>query len=102
MNVNTTAVNTLIIGEVFCLLNSGNNGRALSIKGLLAASQVWTAVTAVMLLQIPFTCLPLMQGLFGTEAISLTDWLLIFSLGISVFLLVEVEKALLKISPSPH
>jgi len=44
----------------------------------------------------------MMQGLFGTEAISLTDWLLIFSLGISVFLLVEVEKALLKILPSPH
>jgi hypothetical protein len=54
-------VNTLIIGEVINLFNSRINGRALSIKGLLAASQVWIAVAAVMLLQIPFTCLPLMH-----------------------------------------
>lgn len=98
----TIAVNTLIIGEVFYLFNSRTNGRALSVKGLMATPKVWTAAVAVILLQIPFTYLPSMQGLFGTEAISLGDWLLIFSLGLAVFLLVEAEKALFRTSPPPH
>jgi hypothetical protein len=33
---------------------------------------------------------------------SLGDWLLIFSLGLAVFLLVEAEKALFRTSPPPH
>ena len=90
----TIAVNTLIIGEIFYLFNSRYIlERSLSLRGLRATPQVWAAVSAVLILQVPFTYLPVMQELFGTEGISLTDWSRMLALGGGVFLLVEAEKA---------
>ena len=90
----TIAVNTLIVGEIFYLFNSRYiSDRSLSPGGIRATPQVWAAVLAVLILQIPFTYLPVMQELFGTEGISLSDWSRMFALGAGVFLLVEAEKA---------
>jgi len=91
----TIAVNTLIIGELFYLFNSRYIiERSLSFRGLRATPQVWAAVSAVLILQLPFTYLPVMQDLFGTEGLSLLDWSRMFALGAVVFLLVEAEKAI--------
>jgi len=91
----TIAVNTLIIGEIFYLFNSRYIiERSLSFRGLRATPQVWAAVSAVLILQLPFTYLPVMQDLFGTEGLSLLDWSRMFALGAVVFLLVEAEKAI--------
>ncbi len=89
------AVNTLIVGEIFYLFNSRYmRDRSLSLRGLRATPQVWGAAAVVLLLQMPFTYLPAMQSLFGTEALGLLDWLRMAAVGLAVFLIVEAEKAL--------
>ncbi|HCP07523.1 MAG TPA: carbonate dehydratase, partial [Synergistaceae bacterium] len=91
----TVAVNTLIIGEIVYLFNSRYiKESSLSLKGFRATPQVWGAAAAVLVMQMPFTYLPLMQGVFGTEALGLHDWIRILAVGAALFLIVEAEKVL--------
>lgn len=91
----TVAVNTLIIGEIVYLFNSRYiKESSLSLKGFRATPQVWGATAAVLVMQMPFTYLPLMQGVFGTEALGLHDWIRILAVGAALFLIVEAEKVL--------
>lgn len=92
----TVAVNTLIIGEIVYLFNSRYiKDSSLSLKGLRATPQVWAAAIAVLVLQMPFTYLPLMQSVFGTVSIGVVEWLRMFGVGVAIFLVVEAEKAFL-------
>lgn len=92
----TVAVNTLIIGEIVYLFNSRYiKDSSLSLKGLRATPQVWAATIAVLVLQMPFTYLPLMQSVFGTVSIGVVEWLRILGVGVAIFLVVEAEKAFL-------
>lgn len=91
----TVAVNTLIIGEIVYLFNSRYiKESSLSLKGFRATPQVWAAAAAVLVMQIPFTYLPLMQGVFGTMALGLHEWIRMSAVGAAIFLVVEAEKAL--------
>lgn len=93
----TIAVNTIIMGEIFYLFNSRYITRSsLSIKGLIATPQVWIATITVLLLQIPFTYLPLMQDLFGTASIGFMEWISILAAGGGIFLIVETEKFIVR------
>jgi magnesium-transporting ATPase (P-type) len=91
------AVNTLILAEIFYLFSSRYMYESsLSVQGIKATPQVWGAVVAVLGLQIPFTYLPAMQKLFGTRAIGLRDWLIMAAIAACVFLIVELEKAVIR------
>jgi magnesium-transporting ATPase (P-type) len=93
----TIAVNTLIIGEIFYLFNSRYmHERSLSLRGLRATPQVWGLSLAVLVIQMPFTYLPLMQNLFGTRGISVVDWARMFAVGAVLFLVVEMEKGFVR------
>ncbi|MFO7949191.1 MAG: cation-transporting P-type ATPase [Candidatus Fermentibacteraceae bacterium] len=93
----TVAVNTLIMGEVFYLFNCRYmRNSSLTLRGLRATPQVWGAAALVLLVQVPFTYLPMMQGLFGTEALAPVDWARMVALGAAIFLVVEAEKALVR------
>ncbi len=93
----TMAVNTLIVGEIAYLFNSRYKKKpAFSREGLRATPQVWGAVVAVILFQIPFTYLPFMQGIFKTASIGVADWFRMLGSGVAVFLVVEAEKALVR------
>ena len=70
--------------------------RSLSLRGLRATPQVWGAAFVVLLIQMPFTYLPAMQTLFGTEAIGVIDWLRMTAVGLALFLVVEAEKAVVR------
>ncbi|MGC9372309.1 MAG: HAD-IC family P-type ATPase, partial [Thermovirgaceae bacterium] len=98
----TVAVNTLIIGEIVYLFNSRYiKDSSLSLNGLRATPQVWVAVAAVLVLQMPFTYFPPMQSVFGTASIGVAEWLRMFGVGVAISLVVEAEKVLLgKISGS--
>ena len=89
----TIAVNTLVVIEVFYLFNTRFlTATAFSVKGFLGNRYVLIAVALVLVFQLLFTYLPVMQHFFATRDVSLSAWLRIISIGSIVFLLVELEK----------
>lgn len=92
----TIAVNTLVVLEVFYLLNSRYLTRSvLSREGLLGNRYALYAIATVMAFQLLFTYLPIMQLFFHTHALDLADWGKILVVGLILFLVVELEKKLL-------
>ena len=66
---------------------------------------MWTAIAGLVVLQLLFTYAPPMQTLFGTAAIGLDDWGRILVFGCAVFLVVEIEKGVIRrrlLPPSPR
>jgi magnesium-transporting ATPase (P-type) len=93
----TVAVNTLVIAEVFYLLNARFlTAPALSRDGLLGNRYVLIAIATVLFFQLLFTYLPLMQLFFGTAALGWEAWGRILVFGALLFLAVELEKTVLR------
>ncbi len=93
----TTAVNTLIFFQIFYLFNTRYlKAPVLTREGLLGSPAVLIAVASIIALQLIFTYLPLFQSVFGTAAIPLGDWLRIISFTFMVFVLVEIEKFIVR------
>ncbi len=93
----TTAVNTLIFFQIFYLFNTRYlKAPVLNREGLLGSPAVLIAVATITGLQLLFTYLPLFQTVFGTAAIPLGDWLRIVGFTFVVFVLVEIEKYILR------
>ena len=91
------AVNTIVMFEVFYLLNTRFIlAPVLSLKGLLGSRMVLLAIAAVIVFQLAFTYIPLMQRLFGIMGIGLYEWAVLVALASSVLWVVEVEKWLVR------
>ncbi|PWC37836.1 HAD-IC family P-type ATPase [Azospirillum sp. TSO35-2] len=89
----TMAVNALVVGEIFFLLNARSLHRAdLSPRGVFASRPVWLSIALMALLQLAFTYAPPLQALFGTAAIDATAWAAMIAVGLGLFLVVELEK----------
>jgi RND family efflux transporter MFP subunit len=94
----TVAVNTLVIGQVFYLLNSRfKTDSSLSIRAHLDNRYLPLGVGAVVLLQLLFTYAPPLQRLFGTEAVPLNVWPWLFLGGFLFFFVVEAEKFIIRL-----
>ncbi len=94
----TVAVNTLIMFEIFYLLNARYiKASVLNIKGLTGNRYILLAIALLCLLQLGFTYLPVMQSLFGTTAIDMTIWFRIILVASTVLFLVELEKYLVRL-----
>ncbi len=92
----TVAVNTLVFGQIFYLFNSRFlRQSSLRIGELFTNKAVWIAVGALLCLQLIFVYAPFMHTTFGSEALELRHWLLPLGAGITVFFIVEAEKALM-------
>ncbi|MDO6460956.1 cation-transporting P-type ATPase [Granulosicoccaceae sp. 1_MG-2023] len=93
----TIAVNTLVLFEIFYLFNSRYiTAPVLNLRGLTGNRPVLLAIAVLLLFQLAFTYLPALQLLFGSSAISLTDWISSTLVASSVLFLVEAEKYLLR------
>ena len=93
----TTAVNTLIFFQIFYLFNARYlKESVLSREGLFGNPAVLLAVTGIAILQILFTYVPLFQNVFGTAAIPVGDWVRLISFTFTVFVLVEIEKMIMR------
>ncbi len=89
----TAAVNTLVMFEVFYLLNIRYlRASAISWHGLFGSRAVLIAIATVIAFQISFTHLSVMQVLFDTRDLSAETWARITAVSFSVFILVEIEK----------
>jgi len=97
------AVNALVIGQVFYLLNSRYKlDSSLSLKAHLGNKYLAIGIGAVVILQLLFTYAPPFETLFETEALPLWIWPWLFLGGLVFFLVVEAEKLVIRISrPAP-
>jgi magnesium-transporting ATPase (P-type) len=99
----SVAVNTLVIGQVFYLLNSRFKvGSSLSIKAHLDNKYLPLGIGVVIVLQLLFTYAPPLQTLFDTESIPLRIWPKLILGGFIFFLLVEVEKIIIRMWRGAH
>ncbi len=94
------AINTLVAGQAFYLLNLRLIYQPV-LKGweVFRSKAMWAALGVLVVLQLSFTYLPFMNTLFWLEPISLADWGRILVFGLAVFLIVELEKWVLRRTP---
>lgn len=93
----TVSVNTLVMFEVFYLFNTRYlTNTVLTRDGILGNRFIHITIVIVLCAQLLFTYTSPIQHLFGSAAISLTDWLRIVIVSASVFILVELEKFIIR------
>ncbi len=93
----TVAINTLVAAQAFYLVNLVLVYQpVLTTRALRGTGPIWTAIGVLVVLQFAFTYAPWLQALFGTTAITMVDWLRIIAFGALVFVLVEIEKVLVR------
>ena len=91
------AVNALVIGQIFYLLNSRYKlDSSLSLKAHLGNKYLPLGIGAVVILQFLFTYVPIFQSLFETEAIPAWVWPRLLLGGFVFFLVVETEKLIIR------
>ena len=94
--VHTITLQTIVITQMFHLFNS-RSIRGSAFKDKLFSNKAVLVVCALLfVLQGAITYLPFMNAAFGTIPLRLADWKYPFMLGIAVFLMVEVEKAVMR------
>ena len=92
----TIATNAIVAGEAVYLVNCRRiHGPAWTLSGLFGSRPVLLSIALVALAQILFTYLPAMQFLFRTAPLSPPDWAKILAFAVGVFVLVELEKAVI-------
>ena len=97
------AVNALVIGQIFYLLNSRYKiGSSLSLKAHLDNKYLPLGIGAVVILQLLFTYAPPLQLLFETAAIPLRIWPWLLFGGLVFFFVVEAEKLIIRLTRSPE
>jgi calcium-translocating P-type ATPase len=93
----TVAINALVMGEIFYLVNARFlHQPAYTREGLLGSRAVLLAIVICLMLQLLFTYAPFMNLLFGTEPLDAEAWLRCIAVGLLVFVAVELEKFILR------
>ncbi len=102
----TIAVNTLVVMEIFYLFSVRYlHGSSMTLRGVLGTRPVLIAVTAVTALQFLFTYAPFMESFFGTRPLSLGEGLQVIVVGLTVMVILELEKRLVRtvfLRPKPE
>jgi magnesium-transporting ATPase (P-type) len=94
----TMAVNGLVAFEIFYLLSVRRGvGWALAPSALRGIGPTALAILLVSLLQLGFTYAPPLARLFDTTALSLTAWGWIGAAAVGVFIVIEIEKAIVRL-----
>jgi len=92
----TVAVNMLVAGHLFYLFTCRKLYESSITKKFFDNKYVFVAVGILLVLQLLFTYLPVMNNLFDTRPISLSEWRFPLLIGLVVFSLVEVEKLIVR------
>ncbi len=88
----TVAVNTVIMVEIFYLLNCRSLTYSMFHIGLFSNRWVIVGIVAMVLLQLLFTYAPFMNDVLSSAPISGSAWARIVAVGFSGYLVVELEK----------
>lgn len=92
----TSAVNMIIIGQAFYLLNCRSMTQSMWSLGLFSNPWFWPGVLTMLLAQAAFIYLPVMNWLFHTEPIGLNEWLLTLAAGLVIYAVIGTEKIIAK------
>jgi len=93
----TVVVNVLVMCGIVYLFNCRYlMASVCSRQGLLGNRYVLLAVGLLLILQLLFTYLPVMQQLFGTTALDAAAWGRIIAVSLLLFLIIELEKYILR------
>ena len=90
----TIAVNVFAVGEAFYLLTCRSLKHSMFKLGLLSNPWIWGGIFAMACAQLSLTYLPIMNQLFHTAPIGLTDWGPIFAVGLIIYLVISADKAI--------
>jgi magnesium-transporting ATPase (P-type) len=91
----TLAVNTLVVMEVFYLFSVRFlRTPSLTLHGIFGTPVVLMSVSAVVVLQLLFTYAPFMERFFETRPIGLIEGMQVILVGIVLFAILEIEKAI--------
>ncbi len=90
----TVAVNVFIVMELFYLFNCRSLTKTIFQLGFFTNIWVFVGVAAMLLIQMVYTYVPVMNQLFHSTAIGLGSWMRIMLAGAIGFLIVEAEKKL--------
>jgi len=96
----TAAVNMFVIGQGFYLLNCRSLTRSMFALGLFSNGWVWVGLAAMLLAQVAFIYLPVMNWLFHSAPIGQDEWLLTVTAGLVIYLVIGVEKFLARLFAS--
>lgn len=89
----TLTVNIFVIGEICYLFNCRNIlNSSINFKSLFASRAVFISIFIVISLQLAFCYVPWLQNIFKTVGPNLIEWGYVWIFGITLFLLVEIEK----------
>jgi cation-transporting P-type ATPase F len=95
----TAAVAVIVFGELFYLFNCRSLTRSFVSLGLFSNRWVWGGAAAMVVAQVLFTHLPVMNRLFGSEPLSPSAWAMALGFGLAVSFAVGLQKAIRR-SPS--
>ncbi len=88
----TIAVNTVVMIEVFYLLNCRSLTKSFLHLGVFSNRWIVIGIAVMILLQLLFTYVPFMNSTLASAPISLRDWGLAVGVGFLGYIVVEVEK----------
>ncbi len=88
----TFAVNVFAVGQVFYLLNCRSLRWSMFRIGVFSNPWLWAGISAMALVQLAFTYLPVMNRLFHSEPISAGYWLAILAVGLAIYTVLGLEK----------
>ncbi len=88
----TVAVNTIVMVEVFYLLNCRSLTRVMTAVGVFSNLWILLGIGAMIAAQLVFTYVPVMNRLFDTAPLNEQSWLRITGVGVAVYIIVEIEK----------
>lgn len=88
----TVAVNVFVIMELFYLFNCRSLTKSIFQLGFFTNIWLFGGVAVMLLVQIAYTYLPLMNRLFHSAPIDLGAWIRIVAAGMAAYVIVEVEK----------
>jgi len=91
----TITLNTIVITQMFHLFNARSTNFAFN-KDFFSNKAVFIVSILLILLQLSVTYIPFMNNIMGTRALSAGFWLYPVILGMIIFILVEIEKTIIR------
>ena len=93
----TMVVNTVVVMEIFYLFSVRYiHGTSVTWQGVFGTPAVLIGVVGIIVVQLAFTYLPIMQTIFQTRSLSLLDGIACVGVGVVLLVLLEIEKWLIR------
>jgi magnesium-transporting ATPase (P-type) len=94
----TAAANAIVFGQIFLLFNCRSRRYTMFKLGFFSNRWLLLGVVLMVFAQLLFTYVPVMNQLFRTDGIGLTDWAIIIGASVALYFGVEVLKRHLRLS----